>query len=287
LDPPQPSVGLFREDSWLRRVSAEPVLLFGGGRALLLEVAHPLVAAGVAEHSDFERDPFGRLQRTLNAMSSIVFRDRAAALAAVRSVAVAHARVRGTLARDAGRFRRGTAYSASDPELVRWVWATLLDTALVVYERFVSPLDATARAAYYADQCCLARLLGVPEALVPASHAEFRGYFESMLAADASTLSEQGTAVARALLQPERSYPGRRLVGDLTAALLPPSLRAAYGLAFDEPQARRVRDLVASVRALRATSDGSPPGRREVPAESELAARGASAGPVDGQNEPR
>jgi uncharacterized protein (DUF2236 family) len=96
-DPPPPEDGLFRRGCWLRRVSGEPVLLFGGGRALLLEIAHPLVAAGVAEHSSFRSDPFGRLQRTLEAISAIVFRDRAAALAAARSVERTIQRVTGRL----------------------------------------------------------------------------------------------------------------------------------------------------------------------------------------------
>src|SRR5215472_3615956 len=90
--------GLFREEGWLRRVSREPAVLFGGGCALLLEVAHPLVAAGVAEHSDFQRDPFGRLQRTLAAITAIALEPRGAALAAAHGVVRVHERVRGSLA---------------------------------------------------------------------------------------------------------------------------------------------------------------------------------------------
>src|SRR5262245_34745579 len=78
--------GLFRDDGWLRRVSREPAVLFGGGCALLLEVAHPLVAAGVADHSDFRRDPFGRLQRTLAAMSAMALESRDKAIGAARAV---------------------------------------------------------------------------------------------------------------------------------------------------------------------------------------------------------
>src|SRR2546428_4859293 len=89
--------GLFRDGGWLRRVSREPAVLFGGGCALLLEVAHPLVAAGVAEHSDFRRDPFGRLQRTLTAISAMALEPRAVAIAAARGVVRSHERVRGRL----------------------------------------------------------------------------------------------------------------------------------------------------------------------------------------------
>jgi uncharacterized protein (DUF2236 family) len=266
-DPPPAHEGLFRGGCWLRRVSAEPVLLFGGGRALLLEVAHPLVAAGVAEHSDFERDPFARLQRTLDAMSAIVFRDRAAALAAARGVEASHARVRGTLSCDAGRFPAGTPYSGRDPELVRWVWATLVDTALIVHERFVAPLDEEALTAYYADQRVVARLLGVPDALLPEDAAGFRRYVDGMLAGGTLTVTGQARAIARAVLAPPVKFAGRRLVGDLTAALLPARLREAFGLAWDADRARRVQELVASVRRL----------RRE----------GGAAAPVDAERQPR
>ncbi len=192
-DPPAPDEGLFREGCWLRRVSAESVLLFGGGRALLLEIAHPLVAAGVAEHSNFRAEPFGRLQRTLDAMSAITFRDRPAALAAARSVERAHDRVRGRLARAAGPFAAGASYSGRDPELMRWVWATLVDTALVVYQRFVAPLDDAGLAAYYADQCVMARVLGIPAALVPPTWSEFHDYFEGVVASDVLTVTGSWT----------------------------------------------------------------------------------------------
>src|SRR5947208_217115 len=124
--------GLFRDDGWLRRVSREPAVLFGGGCALLLEVAHPLVAAGVADHSDFRRDPFGRLQRTLAAITAITLEPRGTAIAAARAVARAHECVRGRLGEAVGRFPAGTPYHGRDPDLVLWVWATLADTALAV-----------------------------------------------------------------------------------------------------------------------------------------------------------
>ena len=161
-----PAAGLFDDASWLRRVSREPALLFGGGRALLLEVAHPLVAAGVAEHSNFRRDPFGRLRRTLDAMGAIAFGSAEAALAAARSVERAHAGVRGALVAGAGPFAAGSRYDGRDPALMCWVWATLVDTAIAVYARFVAPLDAEALADYYADQVRMARLLGMPAASV-------------------------------------------------------------------------------------------------------------------------
>lgn len=256
-DPPAPEEGLFRRGCWLRRVSGEPVLLFGGGRALLLEIAHPLVAAGVAEHSNFRRDPFGRLQRTLEALSSIVFRDRAAALAAARGVARAHQRVAGALAEPAGRFAAGTRYTGREPELMLWVWATLVDTAVLVYERFVGELGEDARRAYYADHRCVARVLGVPDALVPPSWEAFRAWFDAMLASDALFVTPAAREIAASVLEPAAAIADARKLRLITAGLLPPRLREAFGLAWDDASAARLEKLTVSVRGLRRSAAGA------------------------------
>jgi uncharacterized protein (DUF2236 family) len=255
--PLPPEQGLFRANSWLRKLASESVLLLGGGRALLLEVAHPLVAAGVAEHSQFREDPLGRLQRTLDAMSTIAFRHRAAALEAARRVERAHARVRGRLADGAGRFPAGTAYSGRDPELMLWVWATLVDTALVVTDRFVGPLAPEARESYYAEQRVVARVLGIPAELLPADCAGFAAYFEGMLAGDALAVTHTAREIASAVLDPPLRLPATGVARLVTAGLLPVRLREAFGLAWDAARERRLEELCASARALRAAAAGS------------------------------
>jgi uncharacterized protein (DUF2236 family) len=267
-DPPPPETGLFRADSWLRRVSAEPVLLLGGGRALLLEVAHPLVAAGVARHSRFREDPLGRLQRTLDAMSTLAFRERAVALEAARRVEQAHAHVRGRLERAAGRFAEGAAYDGRDPELMRWVWATLVDTALVMTERFVAPLGAGALEAYYGDQRTLARVLGIPDALLPAGYAEFRAYFDGMLASDALAVTDAAREIAAAVLDPPLRLPTTGVVRLVTAGLLPPRLREEFGLRWDASREARLEALCASARALRAGAPPAATGSLDAPAKA-------------------
>lgn len=250
-DVPPPEEGLFRRGSWLRRISGEQVLLFGGGRALLLEIAHPLVAAGVAEHSRFRSDPFGRLQRTLEALSAIVFRDRAAALAAARGVERAHARVHGVLPSAAGRFAAGTRYSGRDPELMLWVWATLVDTALEVYERFVDALAPAARRAYYADHRCVARVLGVPDALVPPDWEAFRAWFDALTQSDALCVTDTAREIGAAVLAPAATLAGGRRLRLITTGLLPPRLREGFGLDWDADSAARFEALCFSVREQR------------------------------------
>src|SRR5438309_5125061 len=125
--------GLYAEDSITRRVNRENVLLLGGGRALLMQLAHPKVAAGVDAHSDFRSHPVRRLRRTVRMTMAIVFGDRATALAAARSVNRVHGRV------------QGEGYRALDPELLLWVHSTLVDSAIVAYDTFVRKLRATER----------------------------------------------------------------------------------------------------------------------------------------------
>src|SRR5690348_15205949 len=129
--------GLFPDDSIIRRVNRENVLLLGGGRALLMQLAHPLVAAGVDDHSDFRVRPIRRLRRTVQMVMAIVFGDRETALAAARSVNRVHGRV------------VGDGYRALDPELLLWVHATLVDSSLVTYETFVRRLSDTEREEFY------------------------------------------------------------------------------------------------------------------------------------------
>lgn len=248
---PDPARPLFGADSWIRRVAGEPVLLFGGGRALLLEIAHPLVAAGVADHSNFRRDPFGRLQRTLDVLSAIVFGSGADAARAARSVERAHARVQGRLEHGTRRFPPGTAYDGRDPDLVRWVWATLVDTAWVVYQRFVAPLDAEACEGFYADHRVVGRLFGVPPDRVPPDWCAFRTWFDAALESDVLEVTPVAREIGQAVFEPTGGTPQGRLARSITAGLLPERLRDAFGLPWDASRAEKLDALVASVRRLR------------------------------------
>lgn len=244
-----PEDGLFRPGGWLRRVSSEPSVLFGGARALMLEVAHPLVAAGVAAHSDFERDPFGRLQRTLAAVTALAFAPRDEALAAARGVARSHETVSGMLDVATGPFAEGTAYHGRDPDLVLWVWATLVDTALAVYRDFVGPVDAPGLAEYHRDQRSMALLLGAPPDRTPGDAASFRSWFDGVVTSDVLTVGETARAIAASVL----ATPGadRGPVPLVTAALLPERLRTAFGLVWNTEREGAYRRLVASVKRLR------------------------------------
>jgi uncharacterized protein (DUF2236 family) len=218
--------GYFSEDSAVRRIGRESVLLLGGPRALLMQVAHPLVAAGVARHSGYGDDPWRRLARTMTALYTIVFGTRAEADHVGDVVCAVHRSVR-------GRLSDGTRYSAEDPALQRWVHATLVDTGIVLYDALVSPLSLADREAFHDDMRVVARVFGVPLRALPRTYASFEAYLEEMLRGDELCVTEEARAVASLVFRPPVPPPLRPALAPgvrLSLGLLPPELREAYGI---------------------------------------------------------
>ena len=173
LDPQAP--GPLGERSIVRRMAGEPVTALLVQRALVMELAHPKVAAAVADHSRFRSRPLGRAWSTADVALRIVFGDAETAHGAVRQIYRMHDRINGTTPPG------GAPYTAHDAALLRWVWATLVDTAEVAYTRWVRPFGAEEAHAFYAEMVSLARFLGIPSALLPADRAAFADYLEGML----------------------------------------------------------------------------------------------------------
>ena len=226
--------GYFSPESVIRRIGNSPLIPFlGGGPAVLLQVAHPLVAYGVVRHSDYRRDLWRRLGRTLWALYLITFGSRQEAERAGEAVQAVHTRVQGTTDVRLGRFPPGTAYSAGDPDLQLWVHATLVHSSLEVYERFVHRLSTEDRERYYREMSIVAGLFGVPQQALASSLAEFREYFDAQIAGDTIAVTEPARAVARVILDASLPAPMQLLVPAhrlATAGLLPPRLRQEYGL---------------------------------------------------------
>lgn len=260
-----PDAPLFPADSVLRRLASESALMLGGGRALLLQLAHPLVAAGVAAHSGFRQDPLLRLERTMDLMLALVLGNQQQAREMLRRFHAAHVPIRGALAEDAGRYAAGTAYNAADPALRLWVLATLIDTTLLAYEQFVAPLTAREHEAFYADSLVFARRMGLGAGVMPPTLAAFGAYMDTMLHSDALVVSATTRDLAQAVLHPNVGLvprTGIRVAGFVAAGLLPPRLRAAYGLPWD---ARRQRALDLLSRTLRTIHPVLPRALRLMP----------------------
>src|SRR4051812_12135631 len=192
--------GLFGPGSLTWRVNREGALLLGGGRALLLQVAHPLVAAGVAQHSNYREEPFARLYRTLDTVTTIVFGSTPEAQAAAARLHRVHTRVKG-VADD------GTPYVATDPELLMWVFATLVDTSLLVYENYIAPLSLDTKERYYEEQKLLGEQYGVPRDRQPATYADFQEYFDGMVHGRALQVTASLRDVAAATMRPKLPVP--------------------------------------------------------------------------------
>src|ERR1700716_3741143 len=224
--------GLYSDDSITRRVNRENVLFLGGGRALLMQLAHPKVAAGVDEHSGFRAHPIRRLRRTILMTMAIVFGDRETAMAAARGVNQVHARV------------KGEDYRALDPDLLLWVHATLMDTALVTYETFVKPLLPREREDFYQEFKLLGELLGIPRERFPATLRDFDAYLSDMIENGALCVDARARDLARLVLRPRvRLLPGPAMIPFevVTAGLLPPAIRSQYHLAWGPGQQRAFR----------------------------------------------
>ena len=160
---------MFDEHSLSWRVVSRWPVLAGGPAALLLQVAHPSVAAGVSQHSGYAADPFGRLERTLNAMLSIAFGSPAHRDAVLVELGAIHRRVTGV--RDDGE-----PYRALDPSLQLWVWATLVHVAIEIERRYAHELTLDERRRYYLESTEIARSFRLPEALIPADLDAFDAY---------------------------------------------------------------------------------------------------------------
>jgi uncharacterized protein (DUF2236 family) len=259
------AAGLFGPGTMTWRINREGVLLLGGGRALILQVAHPLVAAGVAEFSNYREDPWGRLYRTLDVTTAIVFGDSSTSAEASARLERMHSRVRGTTNEPGGRFPAGTPYEANDPDLLMWVHATLVDTSMLVYDRYVARLTIEERRRYYDEQKLLGEAFGVPIERQPATYADFNDYMDEMLSGD----SIAGTAALRdvvdATLNPSMPFVARPMVEAIklaTAGMLPARLRDELGLAWSPT---RERLLGASRMMLRGTLPLLPSLLREFP----------------------
>lgn len=240
-----------------RRVNAERVVLFGWSRAILLQLAHPLIAAGVAEHSTFRgsaREVAARLHHTVGAMLALTFgapTSRDETLERIREI---HRRVNGRLPAAVGPFAAGTPYSAEDPDLVLWVHVTLLDSIPLVYERFVSPLSDADRDEYCAEAAGTAVALGARDHDVPRTWNAMRRLLEAAHGSDRIVVGPQARALAGAVLAPgvpRPIAPVSALNRLVTIGLLPDPIRRQYGYEWSDAREERLRRTIAIIGGVR------------------------------------
>ena len=238
------ATGLFGPGSLAWRIDREVVVLAGGSCALLMQAAHPVVAAGVFEHSTYATDPFGRLRRTLGTSFDVVFGSRSRAEAAIRRVNGIHRAVRGQ------RPDEATPYTALDPEALLWVHATLIDTALRVYGRFVSPLSPADEQAYHAEAAPVALQLGVPAAVLPPTIVELRAWMADMMDGGRVRVTPAARQIARTVLYPASWLPpvAWEAAHLVSIATLPDALRGQYGIGWSPARQSAVTAIATITR---------------------------------------
>ena len=228
------------------RINREAIIFLAAGRALLLQLAHPWVAASIAEHSRATAHPIVRFHRTFSVVFAMVFGTTDQAFAAARSLHRRHSRVTGLLPQVAGPFKAGSRYYANNLSALRWVYATLIDSAVAAHELIFDPLSAEDRARHYAESQLFAGLLGIPSGALPADHKGLAAYAEAMCSSEVLTVSPAARAIANQIFSGAgilRRVPnGYRA---LTAGMLPDRLRMDFGFDYGAAERRAGDRMVA------------------------------------------
>lgn len=241
-----PETGIFGPKSLTWRINRESALFLGAGRAALLQLAHPWVAAALAEHSTVLNRPIARFHNTFRVVFTMVFGTLDQALAAARHLYTLHTRIAGRMPEDVAGYWRGSSYEANEVAALRWVFATLVESAVIAYEAVLPPLGAREREQYYAEACTLAGLFGIPPEALPENWEAFAAYNREMHASNVLGVSKGARAMGHSLLAGAGSWiHPPQWYRALTAAWMPPRFREEFGLGFGAPERR------SAERALR------------------------------------
>jgi len=240
-----------------RRLNGERLMLLAWSRAILLQMAHPLVAVGIDEHSSFRARPWSaasRLHHTVRAMLALTFADQAGRAQALDGIRRIHRRINGTLPAAAGIYAAGTRYSAEDPALVLWVHATLLESIPLVYDQLVAPLADADRDAYCAEAAGTAIELGARPGEVPRTWQAARTHLDNGYRSGGIVVTDAARRMARMVLAPALSQvvlPLRSINRTLTVGLLPAPIREQYGFTWTPRDERAFGRTVRGIRTLR------------------------------------
>lgn len=245
-----PQEGILGPRSVAWRLGGDLAIFLGGGRASLLQLAHPMVAHAIDHHSKTRTDVVGRFQRTFHNVFAMVFGELPDALRAARRVHAIHSRIEGTFPAAIGGWPAGTRYHANDADALRWVHATLVNTTIVVRELLDGPLPPAIADRYIVEMHRFARLFGIPHALLSPTHAEHTAYMRAMLASDRIVVTPSAREMGQFLFgrAPDRAQPPLgRLAEAMSAHLLPPALVDAFQL---RPAPRLVAAALGTFRAI-------------------------------------
>ena len=237
--------GLFGPRSIAWRVNRDRCFPLAGMRSLMIQALHPLAMAGVAQHSTWKQDPFGRLAATSSYLLTTTYGDTASAMQAAAWVRKIHTRVRGV------DLETGLPYSAEDPALLLWVHAGMVDSIIEVVQRYGRPLGEGDADRYVAEMVRFAEIVGVPRQDVPATVEALRRYIESVDLRHATPAAREAMAIV--LDPPDLDEELRELwseLGQVAIGTLPDWAREMYGFAVppaDVMEREPVRQLLGAL----------------------------------------
>jgi uncharacterized protein (DUF2236 family) len=254
ISDPTPDPGLFGPDTVTWRLHAEQWLIAAGGRAFLLQAAHPVVAQGALDYSRFAEDPYGRVANTVRAMTVLIFGTTQEAHEAARRINRLHQTVTGVLPENVGRHMAGAPYSAMDAPALLWVHAAFVDSILSAYQCFVGPLTPADRDAYWRESWRYAHLLGLSDADLPQSYEALQTYMAEAVASGEVRVGSGARRIAHTILYPPMPWFRRPLwaiVQNMTIGQLPAELRRQYGVPWTWRERLRFLLVRSTARLLR------------------------------------
>ncbi|HEX5909867.1 MAG TPA: oxygenase MpaB family protein [Thermoleophilaceae bacterium] len=242
------SDGYFTDQSMLRRVHRERAIALSGPRALLMQAAHPLAVTGLLAHSTAMDEPYDRLARTAETMSTIGFGSREEADHVTSHVRQMHTRVKGKIKEPVGAFPAGTPYRADQPDLLLWVLFTLVDSGVVVYRKYVGAMSRAEEAGYWDDYKVVGELFGLERRDMPDTLDDLHEYRREMLEGDVLLVTDWARRRAREIVMeppiPWVAQPLLQTANFITIGLLPDRIRKEYGF-FPLPPAPVRKAVVA------------------------------------------
>jgi uncharacterized protein (DUF2236 family) len=244
------NAGVFGPSSMTWRMNREAILFMAAGRALLLQLAHPWVAAAVADHSKALTDPIARFRRTFKVVFTMVFGTVDQAFAAARSLHRRHGSITGVLPDAVGPFKAGSAYCANNISALRWVYATLSDSALAAHDLVLGGLDPAERARLYSESQRFAAMFGIPAHVLPTDYTGLSGYVQAMCDSDILTVSAAARHIAAQIFAPSRIWRVPRTYMALTSGMLPERLRKNFGLAYGDTERHRSERAIGWIRRV-------------------------------------
>lgn len=242
----------FSPESKLWEINRERAIpIFGGQATILKQLAHPLIAQAISEHSNFKEKPLENLIHTRIIFSKLIFGTKEEVSDAARTINNAHNSVKGNLRQNSGIYNAGTKYDAKNPELLMWVWATLVDTSLVVYDKFVRHLAHDEKEQFYKDSKRILPLLGGKPQEAPSSVKDFSNYMEEMVNDGKVKVGREAKELAPYIMlkQFPKIKPYSLFMSQIAIGLLPETIRNQYGFSWN-PLQQSFLDTTAAASRL-------------------------------------